>query len=889
MLNHGGHIRLLAQQAGRPVEKLIDFSANINPLGPPESFRAVASRALERIVHYPDPDSAELIDALSSAWDVPPQQILVGNGSTEILYALARSLDARRAVIPVPSYADYATAAGLAGLDIETLALEETDDFQPDFDRLAQRLQGDEVVLLGQPNNPTGLCFDPGKFRTFAAEHPTSLFVVDEAFIDFVAGVESLVRDVADNVVVLRSLTKFYAMPGLRLGAAVAPEALAQTIGRQMMPWSVNTLAQAVGTAALQDEPYAEATRRLVDEQRKALSAQLSEMPELHVYPGQANYLLVRLDREDLDAPALADRLLQDGIAIRVCDNYEGLDRRFFRVAVRDQQENKRLIEALRVPLVACPPVLALKVPLVACPPVLGKSTARVDKPPVAPASSTKTPASSTKTPALMFQGTSSNAGKSVLTAALCRILLQDGVRVAPFKSQNMSLNSFVTHDGREMGRAQVVQAQACRLDPDVRMNPILLKPNSDTGCQVIVDGRPVGNMSVGQYIDYKPQAFDAAKASYDSLAAQYDAVVLEGAGSPAEVNLKHHDIVNMPMARYARSPVLLVGDIDRGGVFASFVGSMEVLCEWERALVAGFVINRFRGDASLLAPAIDYTLRHTGRPTLGTVPFVADLGLPQEDSVEFKSGALDQAESNGQTVEVAVIDLPHISNFTDFDALRVEPDVRLRIVRSADELNTPAAVILPGSKNVLGDLKYLRDRGLAEKLLQLAQGGKTQVVGICGGFQILGRQIFDPLHIESSEERAEALGLLDVTTSLAAEKTLARTTATHVPSGHTVHGYEIHHGQTETGAVQPAFEHEAAGVLGVAGSKHDVWGTYLHGVFDADEFRRWFVDRLRERQGLEPKGQVVATYDIETALDRLAGVVRQSLDMKQIYRLMGL
>ena len=869
MLNHGGHLRLLAQQAGRPVEKLIDFSANINPLGPPESFRAVASRALERIVHYPDPDSAELVDALSTAWGVSPQQILVGNGSTEILYALTRSVDVSRAVIPVPSYADYATAAGLAGLDVETVALEETDDFRPDFDRLAQRLQGNEVVLLGQPNNPTGLCFDPGKFRKFAAEHPTSLFVVDEAFVDFVTGVESLVRDVADNVVVLRSLTKFYAMPGLRLGAAVAPEALAQTIGRQMMPWSVNTLAQAVGTAALQDEPYAEATRRFVDEQRKALAAKLSQIPGLHVYPGQANYLLVRLDREDLDAPTLADRLLQDGIAIRVCNNYEGLDHRFFRVAVRDQQENERLVEALRVTLVACPPVQ-------------GKSTARVDKPPVAPASSTKTPA-------LMFQGTSSNAGKSVLTAALCRILLQDGVRVAPFKSQNMSLNSFVTHDGHEMGRAQVVQAQACRLDPDVRMNPILLKPNSDTGCQVIVDGRPVGNMSVGQYIDYKPQAFDAAKASYDSLAEQYDAVVLEGAGSPAEVNLKHHDIVNMPMARYARAPVLLVGDIDRGGVFASFVGSMEVLCEWERALVAGFVINRFRGDASLLAPAIDYTERHTGRPTLGTVPFVADLGLPQEDSVEFKSGALDQAESNGQTVEVAVIDLPHISNFTDFDALRVEPDVRLRIVRSADELNTPAAVILPGSKNVLGDLKYLRDRGLAKKLLQLAQGGKTQVVGICGGFQILGRQILDPHHIESSEERAEGLGLLDVTTSLAAEKTLARTTATHVPSGHTVHGYEIHHGQTEAGAVQPAFEREAAGVLGVAQAGHAVWGTYLHGVFDADEFRRWFVDRLRERQGLEPKGQVVATYDIEAALDRLADVVRRSLDMKQIYRLMGL
>ena len=242
-----------------------------------------------------------------------------------------------------------------------------------------------------------------------------------------------------------------------------------------------------------------------------------------------------------------------------------------------------------------------------------------------------------------MLQGTSSNAGKSVLTAALCRILLQDGIRVAPFKAQNMSLNSFIDRSGGEMGRAQVVQAQACRLEPDVRMNPILLKPNSDTGCQVIVRGKPVGNMRVGEYVDYKPQAFAAAKECYDALAAEFDAIVLEGAGSPGEVNLKSHDIVNMRMAEYAAAPVLVVGDIDRGGVFASFVGTMEVLAPWERKRVAGWIVNRFRGDASLLGPALDYTLQHTGRPVLGVVPYLAQLGLPQEDSVEFKSGALDQ------------------------------------------------------------------------------------------------------------------------------------------------------------------------------------------------------------------------------------------------------
>jgi cobyric acid synthase CobQ len=278
-----------------------------------------------------------------------------------------------------------------------------------------------------------------------------------------------------------------------------------------------------------------------------------------------------------------------------------------------------------------------------------------------------------------------------------------------------MSLNSFVTGDGGEMGRAQVVQAEACRLDPDVRMNPVLLKPTGDTGAQVILLGKPVGNMDVEQYIRYKPEAFQAAREAYDSLAREFDVMVLEGAGSPAEVNLKHHDIVNMAMARHAGSPVLLVGDIDRGGVFASFVGTMEVLAEWERALVAGFVINRFRGEKSLLREAIDYTQRHTGIPTLGVVPYLRDLGLPEEDSVTFKSQPRDGIQATGERVEIALIDLPHISNFTDFDALRIEPDVHLRIVRQTQDLQKPDAVILPGSKNVIGDLDYLQQNGLAQ------------------------------------------------------------------------------------------------------------------------------------------------------------------------------
>jgi L-threonine-O-3-phosphate decarboxylase len=676
---HGGNLKKLAAASSRPMEEILDFSANINPLGLPEWLRPLISSKISSIVHYPDPDCTSLVEAFSVRYGVVPEEVLVGNGSSEILYLLPRVLKATRALIPVPAYGDYAIAAEAAGLPVEKMFLREEDGFVLDLRALETRLAGKEIVIMGQPNNPTGLVCDPEVLRQMAGRYPSVTFIVDEAFADFIPGMDSLSGSRPPNVIVLRSLTKFFAIPGLRLGCAVMNADTVSRMRQVIPPWSVNDFAQAVGEMALRDERYAERTRQFVGQQRESLLEELRSFPGLTVYPGQANFLLVRVDRKDIDAAGLAQRLLDKGIAIRVCDNFDGLDSRFFRVAVRTAEENEKLCSELRT-------VFAL------------------------PQRSSKR-----RRPAIMFQGTTSNAGKSVLAAALCRILLQDAYRVAPFKAQNMSLNSFVTGDGGEMGRAQVVQAEACRLDPDVRMNPVLLKPTGDTGAQVILLGKPVGNMDVEQYIRYKPEAFQAAREAYDSLAREFDVMVLEGAGSPAEVNLKHHDIVNMAMARHAGSPVLLVGDIDRGGVFASFVGTMEVLAEWERALVAGFVINRFRGEKSLLREAIDYTQRHTGIPTLGVVPYLRDLGLPEEDSVTFKSQPRDGIQATGERVEIALIDLPHISNFTDFDALRIEPDVHLRIVRQTQDLQKPDAVILPGSKNVIGDLDYLQQNGLAQ------------------------------------------------------------------------------------------------------------------------------------------------------------------------------
>jgi cobyric acid synthase CobQ len=447
-----------------------------------------------------------------------------------------------------------------------------------------------------------------------------------------------------------------------------------------------------------------------------------------------------------------------------------------------------------------------------------------------------------------------------------------------------MSLNSYVTQDGGEMGRAQVVQAQACHIEPEARMNPVLLKPSSDIGCQVIVGGKPVGHMNVEEYIRFKPEAFRAAQEAYNSLSEEYDAIVLEGAGSPAEVNLKSHDIVNMNMARYARAPVLLVGDIDRGGVYASFVGTMEVLEEWERSLVAGFVVNRFRGRESLLREAHEYTERHTGKTVYGVVPFISQLGLPEEDSVTFKSTPAAKERDLTEGVDIAVIDLPHISNFTDFDALRNEPDVTVRVVRSPRDLGSPDAIILPGSKNVLDDLACLRQSGIDKAILR--QAHIAEIVGICGGYQMLGTRIADPAGIESMREETQGLKLLELTTTMAAEKTLVRSVTTHC-SGHSVRGYEIHHGLSNGDGLPPVVVRSDGSVIGSGTDL--IWGTYLHGIFDADGFRRWFIDRLRKRRGLDPLGKICAPYNLEPALDRLAEVVRKSIRVSEIYQLMGL
>jgi len=851
---HGGNLRALASKAGCAPGEILDFSASINPLGPPDWLREEMSRSVSGLVHYPDPDCRDLASAAARRFNVNEGEVVAGNGSTEILFALVRALRPNRALIPVPAYTDYARACAVAGVEFHAWPLDPDQDFRPDLAALGKHIQPGDAVFLGRPNNPTGRGFSLSELADLASASPAAAIVVDEAFIDFTDRA-SCIPERPDNVVVLYSLTKIFAVPGLRLGLGFASPELAASLRGLLPPWSVSSPAQAVGIRALEDTGFVEHSRVQVRALARDLASGLGSLPGLAVHPGEANFLLCRLDGRD--AGEVADKLIREHkIAVRVCGDFAGLGGGWLRVAVRTGRENQRLIDALGS-------VLGAKAPGVS----LGKR----------------------KTPAVMVQGTGSNAGKSVIAAALCRILQQDGLSPAPFKAQNMSLNSFVTLDGCEMGRAQVTQAAACRREPDARMNPVLLKPGSDTGSQVIVMGRPVGNMSVKEYTDYKPTAWKAVTGAYASLSAEAGAMVIEGAGSPAEINLKAHDIVNMKMADHAGAAVLLAGDIDRGGVFAHFTGTMELLPERERDLVAGFVINRFRGDESLLDSALTDITRRTGKPFLGVLPYVHDLGLPEEDSVSFKDALPEAGEAKDRPIRVALIDLPRISNFTDLDALRAEPDVAVQVVRRASDLSEerpPDAVVIPGSKSVAHDLAHLRREGIVDKIKALA--GSGEIVGLCGGYQMLGTRILDPEGLESAEASVAGLSLLPIETELAGGKTLTRVEAVFESTGETMHGYEIHHGQTRAldGAL-PAVTAACGRTIGHASATGRIWGTYLHGAFDADVFRRGFVNRLRGRKGLAPI-TAPAEFGLDRALDRLAELVRTRLDMARIYQMLG-
>ena len=492
---------------------------------------------------------------------------------------------------------------------------------------------------------------------------------------------------------------------------------------------------------------------------------------------------------------------------------------------------------------------------------------------------------------AIMLQGTASNAGKSLLAAGLCRIFKQDGYKVAPFKSQNMALNSAITPDGLEMGRAQVVQAEAAGVAPDARMNPILLKPTSNVGSQVIVNGVPRGTMPAGEYFHYRKTLIPEVMAAYESLAAEYDIIVIEGAGSPAEINLRQDDIVNMGMAKRAHAPVLLCGDIDRGGVFASLYGTVKLLEPDEQDLIRGLIINKFRGDVDILRPGLGQLEELTGKPVLGVVPML-DVDVDDEDSL---SSRLSKTGKVG-LVDIAVIRLPRLSNFTDFNPLERMDEVTLRYVGSVKELGSPDLVILPGTKNTMDDLRWLRQSGLEGGILKHAAKGGA-VVGICGGYQMLGDAVSDPEGVESGGT-LKGLGLLPADTVFQGEKTRTQVAGRfRAPAGMfgemegvSFEGYEIHMGRTSsTAAPLMSFtdQNGAAHTDGLAAG--NVWGCYVHGIFDKAECAAALVNCLLRAKGMDRQAASVDWQAYaQLQYDKLAEGLRASLDMEQIYRILN-
>ena len=505
----------------------------------------------------------------------------------------------------------------------------------------------------------------------------------------------------------------------------------------------------------------------------------------------------------------------------------------------------------------------------------------------------------------IMVQGTASHVGKSVLVSALCRIFRQDGLRVAPFKAQNMSNNSYVTPDGGEIGRAQAVQAEAAGVEARVEMNPVLLKPEADSHAQVVLMGRPLTSARARDYLDLKATLWESVSNSLDILRSQHDVVVIEGAGSPAEINLKATEIVNMRVALYANAPVLLCGDIDRGGVFASLVGTLQLLDEAERDRVKGLLINKFRGDASLLTDGLTWLEDYTGKPVIGVVHHFRDIHIPEEDSV-----ALDftpPRASSPDVLDVAVVHVPHISNFDDFDPLAREPGVSLRYVQSGERLGRPDLVILPGSKTTIPDLMWMEQQGLSQAVLGAIDHGSS-VIGICGGYQMLGQTLLDPDLIESAIGEAHGLGLLPLVTTFTGTKETHRVEATvrqeasthgHLMSGavgETVVGYEIHMGRTSGESVIPPFavvDRADAAITpetaldGALDANGRVMGTYIHGLFHNAGVRRAILGELARRRGVRLPAGVDVARDRE--YDRLADWVRDSLRMDSVYEMLGL
>lgn len=514
-----------------------------------------------------------------------------------------------------------------------------------------------------------------------------------------------------------------------------------------------------------------------------------------------------------------------------------------------------------------------------------------------------------------MIQGTGSGAGKSVIVAGLCRIFRDMGIKVAPFKAQNMALNSFITKEGGEIGRAQAFQAEAAGIEPCNDINPVLLKASSNSGCQVILNGKVFANMRADEYYGIKEKAWASVTAAYDRLSAEYDLIVIEGAGSPAEINLREAEIVNMSIARYADAPVILVGDIDKGGVFAAFYGTVELLKDMtppipplsrggeggvscDADFIKAFIVNKFRGDVEILRPGLEMIEGKTGKPVIGVLDYQGDLGLHEEDAIPIERIIPRYMKNHLKPLKIIVLGLRYISNFTDFDPFMYEEDVELQYSLDEADIRSADLIIIPGSKNTVSDLLLLREHGIEDSVKSAVNKGSL-LVGICGGYQMLGKKILDPYGVESGSNEIDAMGLLDTITTFDRTKTTCQVEAQYTAGfsdwgsgvSEKLKGYEIHMGNTagDIGLFElKRFDNSE--LISDGSVKGNVWGTYMHGIFDNDDFRTALLNSIRKKKGL-PVQETGFNYHIkkEQAIDRWADILKKSVDVSFMLRQVGM
>lgn len=919
---HGGDLTTAREEYGLQTSAFTDFSSNMNPLGPPAVVGSVLLDYLKRISAYPDPAVRELSRKLALHHAIPEETLLVGNGAAELIDLAVRALRPAKAAIAVPCFDEYGDALAKIGCEIHEIRLQRNQQFRLAEEEVRKALAESEASLyvFGSPNNPTGALVDPKLIEMIL--NSGAYVLIDEAFMDFVPDEQdwSVLRQVVNHerLLVTRSMTKFYSIPGIRLGYVAASPSLIQAMRRLQVPWSVNSLAQEIGLAVLDDREFAEKTLAWLPGERQWLTEQLQSRG-FDVCVSATNYLLLHLpENAACDAGQLQRKMGRLGVLIRDASRFSGLGGSSIRVAIKLRADNLRLLKALDECL---PGVLSAQ--LAELEPIadgrlpkendLLHTSNPADATPFAGESQF---ASETRLGAtLMVQGTASDVGKSIVTTALCRIFTQDGFLTKPFKSQNMSLNAYVTLDGKEIGVAQGMQADACGVPATTDMNPILLKPSGEMASQVVVHGKPLGNLKAKVYREqYLPIAGGIVREALQRLRQTSQIVVMEGAGSPAEVNLKDRDIVNMNMAAWGDAPVILVSDIDRGGVFASIVGTLELLEPEERDRVRGFIINKFRGDVALLKPGLDWLEEKTGKPVLGVLPYLPQLGLEAEDSLALHGanrGKGAMPVSSRKTLDVVIIALPTLSNFTDFDPLEAEEDVVLRYVERPEEWGKPDAVLLPGCKNTFDALLWLRVQGLEEPLLRYIEHGGS-VVGICGGYEMLGGKLIDSLGLEGDMSVLQGLGIFPFETVFAEDKKTVRVegSADFGQNGESypIAGYEIHMGElilleeaaslhkpfrikeirvNETGneTEQPFFKEE-----GLCSEDGKVWGTFIHGLFHNDAFRRSWLNALRQRrQWPELPTTLHFRSKREEAFDRLAEHARNHLNLPLIYEIAGI